>query len=381
MIKSSDAVDSRSAAVLSVVRETIPDFRDSQFTLSFEALNLDSFDLVTLRVAVEQALGEDIPDDVWLRFKTVDHILTHCSAASLKHAEPDGSPGLPIVRSLKLNMPQMSASGLSEYWMFKEFGDIHWKAICECLKTESHAITDQSGNRLYATFVRFRWEGTEDLSKYLENEQLQVGSKLSRYGHSMFLSDTVLEGQGKSIKATLLSSFVSRMGDNKGLMRGEPIVPADSAVHVLNSVPPLSDEYRQIRKGLVRNLVLAGEAISLDGGPIAEIAYEINPYHDVNGVNLLYFAAYPAISDFCERVFAHQNRDRLGIVTDWALETATIARDVLYFGNCDIDEGLIYRLHGWQESPGRRVCIVASISRRSDGKLLCNVITVKKRRS
>ena len=34
-----------------------------------------------------------------------------------------------------------------------------------------------------------------------------------------------------------------------------------------------------------------------------EAEYKIVPYHDINGVGLLYFAAYPTISDICELAY------------------------------------------------------------------------------
>ena len=38
---------------------------------------------------------------------------------------------------------------------------------------------------------------------------------------------------------------------------------------------------------------------------IFDSEYEIVPFHDINGVGLLYFAAYPIISDICSlRYFA-----------------------------------------------------------------------------
>ena len=55
----------------------------------------------------------------------------------------------------RLNMPQMALGGLSESWLFKELGDIHWRLITRGLGTPSHEIADANGERLYATFTRF----------------------------------------------------------------------------------------------------------------------------------------------------------------------------------------------------------------------------------
>lgn len=364
--------------MLDAVRDSVKTFNESQRDLTFEALQMDSFDLVTLRIGIEQKVGARISDEAWFAFRTVGDIVNHYEdRASTAAALSQDSETLPVVRSFKLNMPQMSIGGMSEYWLFREFGDIHWTAICDGLECESHAILDELGNRLYATFVRFRWEGTEELSAYRENEAIEIRSELSRFGRGMFFSKIALAGEAKSIRANLMTAFASRTGGNESLMKGEPNIPAGSPVTALDRLPDFSEEYRQVRKGLQRSVQLKGSELKLEG-ELGEVAYSINPYHDVNGVKLLYFAAYPAISDYCEREFVHRHRERYRIRTDWALETATIARDVLYFSNCEISEELIYRIHSLEEN-GDRLNIASSLSRRSDGHVLCNLFTVKTR--
>jgi len=58
------------------------------------------------------------------------------------------------------------------------------------------------------------------------------------------------------------------------------------------------------------------------------------PVHDINGVGLLYCAAYPAVSDICELRF-------IGEGARWAGRTSTVQRDVFFFANCDLGDRLI----------------------------------------
>jgi probable biosynthetic protein (TIGR04098 family) len=102
---------------------------------------------------------------------------------------------------------------------------------------------------------------------------------------------------------------------------------------------------------------------------IFECPYEILPIHDINGVGLLYFAAYPAISDICEQRFMGQG-------PRWAARASTVERDVYYFANCDIGDRLIYRAHARRDL-GAGVEIESSISRESDGKLMAILLTRK----
>jgi probable biosynthetic protein (TIGR04098 family) len=54
-------------------------------------------------------------------------------------------------------MPQLQWGGLSEHWLLKELGDMHWSLITAGLGTTSDKVTDSAGERLYAAFVRLRW--------------------------------------------------------------------------------------------------------------------------------------------------------------------------------------------------------------------------------
>ena len=78
--------------------------------------------------------------------------------------------------------------------------------------------------------------------------------------------------------------------------------------------------------------------------PIFECEYDIIPCHDINGVGLLYFAAYPIINDICAMRYAGRS-----IMEDFA----TRERDLLYFANCDPNETLVYRIHRWHAAGDR----------------------------
>ena len=83
-------------------------------------------------------------------------------------------------RSYTLNMPQMLWGGMSENWLLKELGDIHWKMITYGLGVPSDALVDSNGERLYASFVRLRWESTSNLFNFKKNYIISIEIKLSR---------------------------------------------------------------------------------------------------------------------------------------------------------------------------------------------------------
>ena len=77
-------------------------------------------------------------------------------------------------REFELNMPQMSFYGLSEQWLTKELGDMHWAMLCDSFGCKSDALIDSAGNRLYSSFVRVRFQSSTSLGKFDENEKITL---------------------------------------------------------------------------------------------------------------------------------------------------------------------------------------------------------------
>lgn len=361
--------------VHTIVQLVSPEYSRENLSLPFADCGLDSFDLLEVRMRLESATAHHIPDDRWVAFRSFRDIDDYFARLSTGADTGGDAAGLMTYRRLSMNMPQMALGGLSEHWLFKELGDMHWSMTCEALNSESHNVLDGLGNRLYATFVRVRLESTHHLKRFHENETLELDGRLSRFGKSMFFSRMALQGEGKTLDGSLMTTFSMRRSNNKDLLKGEPIIPEDSAVAVEPEMPALGEEYRQMRKGNLTELVLGGETIPVRKEPLCEIPYKLNPYHDLNGVNLLYFAAYPTISDFCEAQFIEEQRRDL-FRKHWPLEASTVARDVFYYGNCDLDDSIIFAVNACEVS-GRRLKIATSLLRRSDRQLLANLFAVK----
>jgi probable biosynthetic protein (TIGR04098 family) len=261
-------------------------------------------------------------------------------------------------RVYDLNMPQMALGGLSESWLLKEVGDTHWSLITRALGQPSSRLADAGGNRLYATFTRVQLRSTAPLAAYTENETIAITVKGSRYGAAMFFSDAAVRGDGRSALVRVMSSFskYGEAGANTSLLKGQPEIPAGCAIPEHAELPEFAHEYRARR---------ACEPASA----IFECRYDIIPPHDINGVGLVYFAAYPIINDLCAMRFAGAAFPR---------EFSTHHRDVFYFANSDPDETLIYRIHRWDASSDG-VDMEASLSRESDGVLMARMVTGKRR--
>ncbi len=316
-------------AIVRVLIEEIPGFADMDRARGWSDLGVDSFDLLTLRAACETALGVEFSDRQWESAQSADQLIELAGQGAHPVAtRVDGDA--PFVESIDLGMSQMAMGGLSESWLLKTLGDLHWRQIAEALGTPARDIRDGEGHRLYAAFARVRFRSNVPLASFVEGERLTFRARLACFGPGIFFSTVDVGGEdGRHILAELMSSFVRR-GDpasNAGLVRGQPSL-ARCAAPALDTLPAFGLGYQERRRerGTQRPA-------------LASTRYDILPTHDINGVGLLYFAAYPIISDICRARAAGQDAGA-------AARISTVERDVCYFANADAGAPLEWRLHG-----------------------------------
>lgn len=347
------------AQIVALIRSELPTFSSNDLDTPFEQLGIDSMGMITLRAELEHYLRLAIDDQSWTSVDTPADVVRIVSEDESRSV--DGASDSPCTerRVHQLNMPQMSLGGLSESWLFKEVGDLHWSIIARALDTPSRDLKDGQGNRLYATFTRFRLRSSVAVAAYTENETITIDAQTSRYGGGMFFTDAMLRGHGRSARMQVMSSF-STLGDgaaNASLRKSQPEIPPDCAIPALAHLPDFATEHRDRRAAGVAE-------------PIFECQYEIIPCHDINGVGLLYFAAYPTITDICG--MRHAGRS---LHADFS----TRERDVFYFANSEPDDPLIYRIHRWHADQDR-IESEESLSRKSDNVMIAYIVTIKDRR-
>jgi probable biosynthetic protein (TIGR04098 family) len=344
----------------------------------FAEVPIDSMDLAAIRVALERTAGLSITDAEWVSCETLDDLFGYCAAregmTDVSAGERSASRRL---SDLTLEMPQMAVEALSENWLFKELGGLHWHMLCEGLSTPSFDLKDDLGNRLYATFVRIRLESSLPLCEFKENERVGIDGTIARFGGSMYFSDFEVGGQTGRIKAKLMTTFSAREGnDNTRLTKTQPGSGIRNTTRELPDYPDFGNEYRLMRKGEIDRHRLGGALLSTGAEVVHETVYELNPYYDLNGVGLLYFAAYPIITDVCEARFF--NKETAGL--RWEESYYTVARDVFYLGNCNSSDRIIHRLHEVQRPSDGIVATQSTLSRGSDRSPIARVFTVKQAR-
>lgn len=309
------------------------------------------------------------------------------SAANQPSTGPQApSPeGADLRATYTLGMPQMLFGGLSERWLMKEAGDIHWRMLCSDLGVPSGQLADREGERLYASFMRLRMESTVPLARYAENETLTATGALSRFGDKRFFSELTFLGAAGEVRVEMATVFITRGTDNKSLARATPQQIERSRGVSHSILPPFGQGYQKIKRLALETTEPVRDTVLELGGTTFDWVdhgldarhYVVNPYHDLNGANLLYFASYPRIHDVCERLVLNERLSRAGRATESAFEVSPLARDVYYYGNADAGDELTFQLRRLELCGTGRLRIWSTLYRRRDEVRIADVFTVK----
>ncbi len=279
---------------------------------------------------------------------------------------------------IRVNLPHMDVAGLSEGWLFRHCGHLHWRALCEALGKRSHELTDDRQRRLYPVFVAVSARYDRPLSSIGENDELRSAVELEHYGRAFYRSQVKVGNAAGAFRLEMITTFAAReRGAENDLFRTTPAGVARVSLPALRSVPELLTARQAIQRGAREQHVLAGHSVPLGRVPAApQLVYEPSPYAHFNGVGLLYFAAYPTLVDTLERKLVEGTGLRPADV-DWALAASTVARDVFYYRNLDLGQRLVATLNRAQRlADGYALhCI---LSREHDGQVVAEVVTIKR---
>jgi probable biosynthetic protein (TIGR04098 family) len=365
---------------LEIIKSVIPSFEDEHLNEPFSNVGVDSIDLVTIRVDFERKVEKTIPDRDWMTFTSFAEVINYCEDFNTRiNAQGTQKPSIKVDRKLIINMPQMAIESLSENWLFKELGKEHWDLLCNGLNANSSDLKDDLGNRLYATFVRIRIQSEFSLRDFQENEHIKMQGSIGRFGGGMYFSEFKFQSttdQTKFIQANLMTSFSIRNSTgNKELVKSQPSTSINS-IENFNQFPAFGNEYRLVKKQELKQIEVNGHSFDIIDTVIFHSEYKLNPYYDLNGVGLLYFASYPTINDCCEANYFNSKRDNND---RWEQTYVTSARDILYYANCDVNDSIIYKLNTHEEVSHTKVKLSSSLYRKSDNKLMARIFTIKNR--
>jgi probable biosynthetic protein (TIGR04098 family) len=255
-------------------------------------------------------------------------------------------------RVVRVGMPQMALGCLSENWLLKELGDLHWDNLCASLRCKSKEIADSRGRRLYATFVRVRLNLNDTLIAFSEGDELRLGIEMSRFGRSSVQSTIALDGDASSGTATLLTTFSFREErNNTSLVKSEPAAEFGASITPVVEASPFFTEYSEIRRRYGR----------LHHDEPGTGVYPINPFTDSNGANLLYFASYQSIHDYLSSPPGFHTK----------------SRDIYYFRNSELSDKIHRVAVAEPLRAEERLELNDILFRASDGESIAFISTVK----
>ncbi|MEI9997394.1 MAG: Pnap_2097 family protein [Rhizomicrobium sp.] len=231
-----------------------------------------------------------------------------------------------ILQSHLLGMPQLAYGGLSEAWLLRQLGDMHWSLIGRYLELEPQAICDTFGNRLYPAFVAIRLRNCA-FGAAREGDSLEIASAGEFVSRKRFYSRHVGMIRGKAVlQVELLSIFLKRQreSDNSGLVSAEPTSMRHAVI--VRSPPQgaetLLEAARAARQGANSMTRLATPA---------PVRFLPCPSIEFNGAKILYFAYIPSIMDRAENAWLFDCHLSLGNI---------VGRDLFILSNANVGDVL-----------------------------------------
>lgn len=224
---------------------------------------------------------------------------------------------LPVrLTQVVLGMPHLVPGGLSELWLLRELGHIHWLILADILGQKPSHVTDRQGRRVYAAFRQLNVEAAE-FHRAQEDGRLDIVSTLSRLSRTQVLSRHDLCIDGRSAGSVhLVSVFIRR--DQEGSNRKVSRIDVDGL-----------DVLSQNRDFQLKSVVLhRSETCREDSNFIGSFAFAPCPQEDFNGAGFLYFSSYIAL----------MQRALWCLQPNWLKDGTLSEKSVSYFGNIDIGE-------------------------------------------
>jgi probable biosynthetic protein (TIGR04098 family) len=280
-----------------------------------------------------------------------------------------------------IHLPQTDATGLSENWLFKHCGEMHWDYLCAAIGVSgvnSKEMRDDAGNRLYPTFLAIQGRYATPLCKVQMDQHFQTTVTLNHFGRAFFHSTIAFRNDEARFDLEMLTTFVAR--HRHGLNDLHQSLPSANLVYnsrPLNSPPPLLKLSQRLRHAEIADYDFGGYPFTRSEPDLnLQISCEPSPYIDYNGAGLLYFAAYPTIADTLERQLIIRHELMEG-ADDWAVRSSTVARDVFYYRNLNLGQRLTARLRRF-DRVGDNIILRTALAAESDGAALADIFTAKR---
>ncbi|HEY0234286.1 MAG TPA: Pnap_2097 family protein [Afipia sp.] len=271
--------------------------------------------------------------------------------------ESDGA----LSPSVKIGMPHLSLTGLSENWLLKECGHRHWFLLAEAAGTSVPDFRDAVGDQAYAVFRAVAIRDAK-FNEVIENDDLHFTSKLSRISRTQFVSLHYLFCRGRKIgEIEMISSFVKRTiaGVNRSVARVE-----------LNAFPFVgevaSSALAEVAGGFWNGSWIEHRGFGRSqSGDKSQLVVRPNPSLDFNGAGFLYFSSFQSLIDRAEWE-----------TLDTSSSLTTASREIFYYGNIEPGERVVIRIEALDRQ-GEGYSHWCTLRRECDDAKLADVFTAR----
>jgi probable biosynthetic protein (TIGR04099 family) len=253
------------------------------------------------------------------------------------------SQGSGLVEKHVLGMAEMGYRGLSEQWLKRRAGDLHWQLIARAMGQRDAVFTCSEGEPLYAAFCATSLQLSRPHLPRLGGE-ITLAADLYRVGHGRLASLLCITSDGDFMgRLILVSTFVghSEPGINRSVVRRSPralAMPPEAPLAVRRIAEQASAITRDIRSDGLKVTGMSGAQTILPC-----------PATDFNAAGLLYFPSYSALAD-------------RGLFQAGEKHTRMVAcRHVVYLGNVEPGEwtDILFQKRPW----GHNVILLGSEER------------------
>ncbi|MCP3712904.1 hypothetical protein M3I54_39460 [Paraburkholderia sp. CNPSo 3274] len=262
-------------------------------------------------------------------------------------------------------MPELAFAGLSEQWLLRTCGQLHWNALAQQAGVASPDFYDDEGRKSYAAFTAIRVREAR-LEEVGEHQRFAIEADVQRIAFARhFGVFRVFTPESAIASVEMISTFVrrERSGDNRSVCRamfgGAPLraTPAAAA--------DLAGQAKRFRTGeWTRHgrLDRAGHAAQ------HVVEYLPCPSLDFNGAHLLYFASFQSMVERAEWHWRSASN---------SAPPCLVERDMALYGNANVGDRLMLSF-GARHADHGGLSHWCSIARAADGVRIADVVTHKR---
>ncbi|WP_042263164.1 Pnap_2097 family protein [Paraburkholderia heleia] len=262
-------------------------------------------------------------------------------------------------------MPELAFAGLSEQWLLRTCGQLHWNALAAQAQLNTPDFYDDEGRKSYAAFtaIRVREARLEDVS---ENQRFAIEADVRRIaGARHFGLFRVFTTESVVTNVEMMSTFVRReqAGDNrsvcKAMFAGSPAPATPAAAQALIAQAKRLRVGDWTRHGRLDRAAHAVEHV---------VDYLPCPSLDFNGAHLLYFASFQSMVERAEWHWRSAQHSAPPTLAE---------RDMVFYGNANVGDRLTLSF-GARHAGHDGLSHWCTISRAADGMRIAEVITHKR---